>query len=82
VGEVLVRIERRGDRVLVRIENPLIDPGEAGAAGAPARRTGNNMALGNIRERLALFFDAEARLESGAVAGRYHIDIEVPYKTS
>jgi two-component system sensor histidine kinase AlgZ len=78
VGEVLVRIERRGDRVCVRIENPLIEPGEGHAAG----RTGNRMALDNIRERLALFFDAEARLETGKAAGRYHIDIDVPYKTA
>jgi two-component system sensor histidine kinase AlgZ len=80
IGDVLVRIERRGDRVLMRIENPLIDPGEAGAAGATSVRTGNRMALDNIRERLALFFDAEARLETGTAAGRYRIDIEVPYK--
>jgi two-component system, LytTR family, sensor histidine kinase AlgZ len=80
IGDVLVRIERRGERVLMRIENPLIDPGEAGAAGATSVRTGNRMALDNIRERLALFFDAEARLETGTAAGRYRIDIEVPYK--
>src|SRR4051812_35310353 len=66
VGDVLVRIERRGDRVMMRIENPLIEPGE----GQP-NRTGNRMALDNIRERLALFFDAEAKLETGSVAGRY-----------
>jgi two-component system sensor histidine kinase AlgZ len=78
VGEVLVRIERQGDRVRVRIENPLVDPAEAGASGAG--RTGNRMALDNIRERLALFFDAEARLDTGTAAGRYRIDIDMPYK--
>ena len=51
-GEVLVRIERRGDRVLARIENPYIE--------AESERAGNRIALDNIRERLALFFDAEA----------------------
>ena len=45
VGDVLVRIERRGDRVLARIENPWH---AAGAGG----RAGNHMALDNIRERL------------------------------
>jgi len=50
-GEVLVRIERRGDRVApARIENPY---GRRAAAPPPA----NRMALENIRERLALFFD-------------------------
>ena len=77
VGDVLVRIERRGDRVRMRIENPLVEPGEAN----PSGRAGNRMALDNIRERLALFFDAEARLETASEAGRYRIDIEVPYKT-
>ena len=50
-AEVLVRIERRGDRVLARIENPYVADQQ--------RRVGNRMALENIRERLALFFDAD-----------------------
>ncbi len=71
-GEVLVRIERRGDRVLARIENPYVE-GEQ-------RRAGNRMALENIRERLALFFDAEARIESRAAGERYSVEIEMPYR--
>src|SRR6185503_14466002 len=51
-GEVAVRIERRGARVLARIENPYLE--------AEMQRAGNRMALDNIRERLQLFFDAEA----------------------
>ena len=73
VGDVLVRIERRGDRVLVRIENPWHAPG----AGA---RAGNHMALDNIRERLMLFFDDEARLESRVEGARYRVEIEIPYR--
>jgi two-component system sensor histidine kinase AlgZ len=72
-AEVLVRIERRGDRVLARIENPL--PQEL------AHRSGNQMALENIRERLALFFDAEARLETSVLDGRYRVEIDIPYRT-
>src|SRR5688572_13039140 len=41
-GEVLVRIERRGDRVLARIENPYVEEQQA--------RAGNRIALDNIRE--------------------------------
>ena len=74
IGDVLVRIERRGDRVLVRIENPWHAPG----AGA---RSGNHMALDNIRERLMLFFDDEARLDSRVEGARYLVDIEIPYRT-
>ena len=73
-GDVLVRIERRDARVVARIENPFHEsrPGHVG----------NRMALENIRERLMLFFDAEARLESSVEAGRYRVEIEIPYRVS
>ena len=71
-GEVIVHIERRGDRVLAHIENPYIE--------AEQSRAGNRMALDNIRERLALFFDAEARIETKAANGRYRVEIEIPYR--
>jgi two-component system sensor histidine kinase AlgZ len=71
-GDVLVRIERRGDRVLAAIDNPYLEAGN--------QRAGNRMALENIRERLALFFDAEARLETRIGNGRYRVDIEIPYR--
>jgi two-component system, LytTR family, sensor histidine kinase AlgZ len=71
-GEVLVRIERRGDRVLARIENPYVEEQQ--------HRAGNRMALDNIRERLALFFDAEARLATSASDARYRVEIEMPYR--
>ena len=74
-GDVLVRIERRGERVLARIENPH-RPHEAG------QRSGSRMALVNIRERLMLHFDAEARLESRIEGERYLVEIEVPYRTA
>src|SRR5579862_872497 len=73
-GDVLVRVERRGDRVLVAIENPWH---AAGAGG----RAGNHMALDNIRERLMLFFDDEARLESSVQGARYLVEIEIPYRS-
>jgi two-component system, LytTR family, sensor histidine kinase AlgZ len=73
-GEVVVHIERRGDRVLAWIENPYIE--------AEQSRAGNRMALDNIRERLALFFDAEARIETQAAGARYRVEIEMPYRTA
>jgi two-component system sensor histidine kinase AlgZ len=71
-GVVLVRIERRGDRVLARIENPYIEEQQ--------KRAGNRMALENIRERLLLFFDAEARIRTHAADSRYLVEIEMPYR--
>lgn len=73
-GDVLVRIERRGERVVARIENPHL-------TGEGAHRAGNRMALDNIRERLMLFFDAEARLESRVADARYSVEIEIPYRS-
>jgi two-component system sensor histidine kinase AlgZ len=76
-ADVLVRIERRGNQVLARIENPYV----VNAQGQPeVQRAGNRMALENIRERLQLFFDAEAKIATHATAGRYRVEIEIPYR--
>jgi two-component system sensor histidine kinase AlgZ len=72
-GEVVVRIERRGDRVLAMIENPFHENEK--------HHAGNRMAFENIRERLALFFDAEARVTTRIDGGRYRVEIEMPYRT-
>ncbi|MCU0870467.1 MAG: histidine kinase [Burkholderiales bacterium] len=40
---------------------------------------GNKMAVANIRERLALHFDAEARLETRVGDGHYEVRIRMPY---
>ena len=72
-GEVLVRIEQRGGRVLARVENPYFPEYQ--------HRAGNRMALANIGERLQLFFDAEARVESGVQGERYVVQIELPYRS-
>ncbi|MDH4190020.1 MAG: histidine kinase, partial [Betaproteobacteria bacterium] len=74
IGDILVKIERRADRVFVRIENPFIPESQA--------RTGNHIALDNLRERLTLFFDAEARIETRIVRNCFQVDIEMPYVTS
>jgi two-component system sensor histidine kinase AlgZ len=71
-SDVLVHIEQRGKRVLARIENPYVE--------AEAQRAGNRMALANIRERLQLFFDAEAKITVQAAGGRYRVEIEIPYR--
>jgi two-component system sensor histidine kinase AlgZ len=76
-GEVLVHIERRANRVFARIENPYVTLDKRHAE---AQRTGNRMALDNIRERLQLFFDAEARIATHAAGGRYRVEIEIPYR--
>jgi two-component system, LytTR family, sensor histidine kinase AlgZ len=72
-SDVLVRIALHGNRIAATIENPY--------AQTQLQRAGNRMALENIRERLMLFFDAEARIETHADGKRYRVDIELPYRT-
>jgi two-component system sensor histidine kinase AlgZ len=43
--------------------------------------SGNKMALANVRERLALHFDAEASLESRVTTDAYEVHIRIPYRT-
>jgi len=58
----------------VRIENPYVEE--------HAHRQGNRMALENIRERLQLFFDAEAAIHMRVADGRYVVEMEMPYRTA
>lgn len=71
-GRVVVHIERRGARVFARIDNPYIEE--------HAHRAGNRMALENIRERLQLFFDIEARIDMRVAGERYVVEIVMPYR--
>lgn len=43
---------------------------------------GNKMALANVRERLALHFDAEASLRSRVTRDGYEVHIRMPYRTA
>lgn len=70
---VHIRAERAGDRIRITISNPY--HGEHG------RHAGNRMALENIRERLMLFYDLEARLETETKDGQFRVLIELPYRT-
>jgi two-component system sensor histidine kinase AlgZ len=49
---------------------------------APANdnHVGNKMALANIRERLALHYDAEASLTTRATGDTYQVHIVMPYR--
>ena len=72
----LIRIElfRRGKEVHMVLTNPFRAEGD--------HHSGNRMALANIRERLALHFDAEAQLNTEVSADHYRVHIIMPYRTS
>ena len=71
-AEVVVRIAQRGNRLHVLIENPYSEQ--------HVHHAGNRMAIENIRERLMLFFDAEARLEARTEGKRYIAEVVMPYR--
>ncbi len=50
-------------------------------ASGGTHHAGNKMALDNVRERLALHFDAEASLESRVLEHAYEVHIRMPYRT-
>lgn len=78
-GTVRLRLARRGDELHIDLSNPCV-----GDLTASSR--GNQMALANIRERLALYYDLEARLEARLQSlpnGRheYHVHILLPCRS-
>jgi len=71
-GEILVRIAGDGDSIAIEIDNPW----HAEASG----RHGNHMALDNLRERLMLFYDLEAQLDTGRQGARYRVRVVLPLR--
>jgi len=69
-GVVRIAIEQRGDELRIAIANPTVNEGRHAA--------GNQMAVANIRERLALYYDLEARLEIDAGKQTYEVRIILP----
>lgn len=74
-GVISINIFQSRDEVHAVLRNPLL--GENGH-----HRSGNRMALANIRERLALHFDAEARLDSRVTREGYEVHIRMPYRAA
>lgn len=69
-GVVGVYILRRADALTLRVTNPTVSQTQHAA--------GNQMALANIRERLALYYDLEARLETVVGVASYEVRITLP----
>lgn len=71
-GEININIYRSRNEVHVVLTNPYRKESD--------HHSGNNMALANIRERLALHFDAEAQLMTRVAENQYQIHIVIPYR--
>lgn len=70
-GEISVNIYSSRKQVHLVLRNPYRNEG--------GHHGGNKMALGNIRERLALHFDAEASLATKVSDSSYQVHIVIPY---
>lgn len=69
-GKIGVRLAATRDGVTIEIDNPWLGEG--------THASGNRMALDNLRERLMLFYDLEARLDTRIENGRYHMRVRLP----
>ena len=70
-GTIVINIAAVGEELHAVLRNPYRADGD--------RHGGNRMALANIRERLALHFDAEASLSTREGADHYEVRIVMPY---
>jgi two-component system sensor histidine kinase AlgZ len=73
-GTVSINIFLSRDEVHAVLKNPY-------RANGGSHHAGNKMAIANVRERLALHFDAEASLESRVTRDAYEVHIRIPYRT-
>jgi two-component system sensor histidine kinase AlgZ len=70
-GTISIHVYALRDELHAVLRNPYREAND--------HHAGNRMALANIRERLALHFDAEARLSVKASADAYEVRIVMPY---
>ena len=74
-GVVSINIFAKDGQVHAILRNPYRLDGDR-------HHAGNKMAFANVRERLALHFDAEASLEARVKDTSYEVHIRMPYRTS
>ncbi|HSQ81576.1 MAG TPA: histidine kinase [Casimicrobiaceae bacterium] len=74
-GVISINIFGSRDQVHAVLKNPYV-------ADSERHRAGNRMAIANIRERLALHFDAEATLDSRVTRDGYEVHIRIPYRAA
>lgn len=72
-GVIHIIFARTREELLIEVVNPL--------SGSARQAAGNHMALANIRERLALYYDLEARLTIEESDQTYRIRISLPCRT-
>lgn len=71
-GTVHVGVFSRDRQLNLVVRNPVHETAE--------KRSGSGMALSNIRERLALHFDVDARLTTHSVGGEFMVHVVMPLR--
>ena len=74
-GTIEIEVTRLRSELIITVKNPFLEQ-------AGNHHGGNKMAMSNIRKRLALHFDAEARMDAGPRDGRYQVQLVLPYRKS
>ncbi len=72
-GSIHVLLKRNGGELTIVVENPCTQQADIWP------HAGNKIALQNIRERLALLFDAEASYQVTSGSDFYRVEIVLPY---
>jgi two-component system sensor histidine kinase AlgZ len=72
-GCIHIMLQRSGSSLQIRVDNPCLGNNEVRS------HEGNQIALQNIRERLALLFDAEAGYQVLRSNNTYRVEISLPY---
>lgn len=70
VCDIEVKVRQRGFHLEIGVSNPI--------AREPIQREGNQIGLNNIRGRLALIYDLEARVETRVRRGRFELLMSIP----
>ncbi len=73
---IMVAIRRHLDKIEITVSNPF----HADPRLPQGNPQGNQMALENIRQRLALLYDIEAQLSYGVIGASFEVKLHFPYK--
>lgn len=76
-GTISVLTKLHRSSIYIRIENPFVPPEDAENV---KPHKGNSMALSNLKERLKLMYDNDAKLQSRQIDGVFRVDLRLPYR--
>ncbi len=71
-GTIAIFASKVGEKVEIKVFNPVVE--------TLPTRPGNQMALGNVRERLMLLYDMEAELKTVNSDGQFQLTLTFPYR--